>query len=88
MPRTTINLDESVLDDLKRLQRKDGKTLGELASELLATAIAQRKSGLPPVAKLEWISRPLGARIALDDKEALFASVDDFSFVTRSRSKL
>jgi hypothetical protein len=77
MTRTTLNLDGPVLADLKRLQRKEGKALGELASELLATAIAQRKTGTTPVAGLQWISRPMGARIDLDDKEALFAALDE-----------
>jgi len=48
MARTTINLDDPVLADLKRLQRKEGKPLGELASELLASAIAERKHATVP----------------------------------------
>jgi hypothetical protein len=38
MTRTTLNLDGPVLAELKRLQREEGKPLGDLASELLAAA--------------------------------------------------
>jgi hypothetical protein len=77
MARTTLNLDGPVLADLKRLQRKEGKPLGDLASELLATAIAERKHATTPTIRLEWTSRPMGALVDLDDKEALFAALDE-----------
>jgi hypothetical protein len=76
MPRTTLNLDGPVLADLKRLQRKEGKSLGDLASELLASAIASRKSTTDIPRTFQWTSRPMGARIHLDDKEALWAALD------------
>ena len=76
MARTTLNLDDPVLADLKRLQRKEGKPLGELASELLASAIAERKHATVPPLRLQWTSRPMGALVDLDDKEALFAALE------------
>ena len=76
MARTTLNLDDPVLADLKRLQRKEGKPLGELASELLASAIAQSKHATVPALRLEWTSRPMGALVDLDDKEAAFAALE------------
>jgi Arc/MetJ family transcription regulator len=42
MPRTTIDIDASVLFELKRRQRSEKRPLGELASELLAEALAGR----------------------------------------------
>jgi hypothetical protein len=77
MARTTLNLDSAVLADLKRLQRKDGKPLGDLASELLAAAIAARKNATAPAAHLQWVSRPMGALVELDDKATLFAALDE-----------
>jgi hypothetical protein len=44
--RTTIDLDGPILRDLKRLQKKENKTLGELVSELVAGGLAARNSGL------------------------------------------
>jgi hypothetical protein len=86
MPRTTINLDGPVLADLKRLQRKEGKPLGDLASELLASALAGRKLGTVPAMRLQWTSRPMGALVDLDDKEALFAALDEHPKKQRHRS--
>ncbi len=41
VPRTTIDIDASVLRELKNRQRLGNKTLGQLASELLARALAE-----------------------------------------------
>ncbi len=41
MARTTLDIDPTVLDELRRRQRHEGKSLGQLASELLADAIAR-----------------------------------------------
>ena len=37
--RTTLNIDDTVLRALKRLQKKEKKPLGQLVSELLALAL-------------------------------------------------
>jgi hypothetical protein len=86
MARTTINLDDPVLADLKRLQRKEGKPLGELASELLASAIAERKHATVPALRFQWTSRPMGALVDLDDKEAIFAALDGHARKPRRQS--
>jgi hypothetical protein len=39
MPRALIDLDPTVLRQLKARQRPEGKTLGRLVSELLSTAM-------------------------------------------------
>jgi hypothetical protein len=69
--RTTIDIDDLVLRDLKRLKEKRGKSLGQLISELLAQAIHQLQEPMPK-ARSVWISRPMKARVNLEDKEALF----------------
>jgi hypothetical protein len=74
--RITLSIDGSVLDDLKRLQKKEGRPLEELASELLAFAITEREKAKLSSARLEWIARPMGVKLDLDDKEALFAALD------------
>jgi hypothetical protein len=86
MARTTLNLDDPVLADLKRLQRREGKPLGDLASELLASAIAARKSTTAPAVRLQWTSRSMGALVDLDDKEALFAALDEHGTKKSRRS--
>jgi hypothetical protein len=69
MPRTTIDIDAGVLRRLKERKRREGKTLGQLASELLAGAL--REEGEPTPRELGWTSRPMGARVDLEDKEAV-----------------
>jgi hypothetical protein len=75
MPRTTIDIDASVLRELKRRGRAEGKSLGQLVSELVAMALAQTPpdQSVPPFV---WVSRNMGARVDLEDKEALSALLD------------
>ena len=74
MPRTTIDIDAAVLRDLNERKRREGKTIGRLVSELLAAALHARPPG---VQELEWTSRPMGARVDLDDKEAVRRALGD-----------
>ncbi|MDQ2826696.1 MAG: antitoxin [Actinomycetota bacterium] len=75
MPRTTLDIDASVLRELKRRQQHEKKTLGELASELLAKALADEGPAHEP-APLTWTSKPLGLKVDLEDKDALWAVLD------------
>lgn len=70
MPRTTIDLDATVLHELKARQRREGKPLGQIASELLARALADDQPPTAP-APFAWTSQAMGARVDLQDKEAL-----------------
>jgi hypothetical protein len=76
MPRITINIDASILKDLKKLQLKKGKDLGRLISELLAIALKKIRDEAPPRQELSWISRPMNARVDLSDQEAVRAALD------------
>lgn len=73
--RTTIDIDETVLAELRARQRREGRTLGQVASELLARALADTT---PPevTAPLAWTSRPMGARVDLDDRDSVAAALD------------
>jgi len=76
MPRTTIDLDPSVLRELKARQRREGKTLGRLVSELLSTAMQPGGDKPRPPALLAWSSRPMRALVDLDDPEAVRRALD------------
>ncbi|MGH7332575.1 MAG: hypothetical protein ACREKS_07460 [Candidatus Rokuibacteriota bacterium] len=76
MPRTTLNIDAPILRDLKRLQRREGKSLGRLVSDLLAQALRQYEAGQPAPPVFQWISWPMGARVDLADKEAVQRLLD------------
>jgi plasmid stability protein len=75
MPRTTIDLDPSVLRELRRRGAREHKSMGAVASELLARALNEDGAPAPP--PLRWTSAELGApRVDLEDKEALRAILD------------
>lgn len=75
MARTTIDIDASVLSELKRRQRREHKTLGVLVSELLARALAD-EAAAPPLAELQWVTQPMMAKVDLQDKDALAEVLD------------
>ena len=75
MARTTIDLDPAVLRELRRRSAREGKSMGQVASELLARAVAE-PAGLP-VPEFVWTSAPLGpARVDLEDKETVRRVLD------------
>jgi hypothetical protein len=41
--RTTIDIDDSMLKEIKELQRREGKSLGRLVSHLLAHALVDAR---------------------------------------------
>ena len=74
MPRTTLDIDGTVLAELKELQRREGRTLGELVSELLARALKSRNNRAE---SFQWTAKPMGTLVDLDDKDALYAALDE-----------
>jgi hypothetical protein len=75
--RTTVNIDDPVLKDLRKIQQKEGKSLGRLISDLLAQALGERKSAKAPRSRPpRWISKRMGGRIDLTDHEALYAAME------------
>ena len=77
MARTTIDIDTPILKDLKRLQKRERKSLGRLVSDLLAEALARYRSGSVEDRELQWRSQRMNALIDIADKEAVYAALDD-----------
>ncbi|MHB1538582.1 MAG: antitoxin [Solirubrobacteraceae bacterium] len=76
MTRTTLDLDASILAELRRRGRRERKSMGQVASEALA--IALREPARPVGSPLRWRSRHMGMpRIDIDDKHALAAAFDE-----------
>jgi hypothetical protein len=76
MPRTTINLEGPVLAELKKLQKIEHKSLGQLVSELVAQGLSNRSQ--PSVRPLQWITKNMGqAAVDLDDKDALYGILEN-----------
>jgi hypothetical protein len=74
--RTTVDIDDPILNDLKKIQQKEGKSLGRLISDLLARAIRDRRSPKASGKPARWISKAMGARIDLADREALYGAME------------
>ncbi len=77
MARTTIDIDTPILKDLKRLQKREQKSLGRLVSDLLADALARHRSNTAERRDLTWRSRPMKALVDIADKEAVYAMLDE-----------
>ncbi len=76
MPRTTIDIDAPILRDLKRLQKREHKSLGRLVSDLLAQALHQHDRQSAAAPSFEWIARRMVARVDLADKDAVQGVLD------------
>ena len=77
MPRTTLDLDASVLKQLKRRGQRDHKSLGRVASELLARCL-ELEDADHARAEAPWRSWHLGIpRVDLEDKEALRVALEE-----------
>lgn len=74
--RTTIDIDDPILKDLKRLQRREGKSLGRLVSDLLAQALDESQVKAAPASQFRWSSRQMDARVNLSDIDALHDAMD------------
>ena len=75
--RTTLDIDDPILADLKRLQKREGKSLGRLVSDLLAQSLAPAHATVRKPPALKWITQPMGARVDLSDREALLDAMDE-----------
>jgi hypothetical protein len=56
--RTTTNIENSVLKEVKDLQKRDGRSIGRIVSQLLAEALAQRKNKAE-ASRFKWRSHRL-----------------------------
>ena len=74
--RTTLDIDEPILRDLRRLKEKEGKSLGRLVSDLLAEALKKKTQFAARQRVPVWITRPMHARVDLSDKEAVHRILD------------
>jgi plasmid stability protein len=78
MPRTTIDLDPTVLRELRRRSAREGKSMGQVASELLARAVSEPRD--LPAPDFSWATADLGRPlIDLEDAEAVRRALDDMA---------
>jgi hypothetical protein len=73
--RTTLDIDAPILREVKALHEREGRSMGAVVSELLAEALARRRS-TQARPSFRWTSREMTSLIDLADKEAVYAALD------------
>jgi hypothetical protein len=73
--RTTVDIDDPILREVKAIHQREGRSMGAVVSELLADALARRRTARERPA-FRWTSRPMKALVDLGDKDALHAALD------------
>lgn len=76
MPRMTVDIEKTILKELKLLQKREGKSFGRLVSELLSESLSSRRRGKQAAPHFEWNSRPMTPLVDLSDKDALYTILD------------
>ena len=74
--RTTLDIEGPILLEAKALARRRGQSLGQTVSELLAVAL-RAAGGAKDAPKPVWVSHPMGARVDLADREAVYGAMDE-----------
>ena len=75
MARTTIDIDDPILNEIKAIQKKEGRSMGKIVSQLLAEALVKPvNSAKTPGFK--WISQSMGSLVDLSDKDEVYRILD------------
>ena len=80
--RTTLDIEKPILADLRRLAKKRHRTMGKVASDLLAEAMKkEEQASEKPV--FYWNSKKMHARVDLADRDAIYDAMDRSSEVKK-----
>jgi len=74
--RTTVDIDDPLLREVRAIHRKEGRSMGAVVSELLADALARRRASSKARPAFLWTSRAMKALVDLADKDAVYAALD------------
>ncbi len=75
MARTTIDIDDPILKEIKAIQKREGRSMGKIVTQLLAEALVKQKTSAK-TPSLKWISRPMRSHVDLTDKEEIYRILD------------
>ncbi len=75
--RTTVDIEDPILEEVKRSAAAEGLSLGKAVSRLLAEALASHRGTDARASSFKWRTSAMGARIDLADKEALYSALDE-----------
>ncbi len=73
--RTTLDIDDPILREVKAIHEREGRSIGAVVSELLAEALARRRPSRPRPS-FRWTARPMKHLVDLADKETVYAVLD------------
>lgn len=74
MPRTTVDIDASILRELKGRAKSQRKSLGAVISEIVAPALT-KKPRAP--ASFRWETASMRAKVDLEDDEAVRQAIEE-----------
>lgn len=74
--RTTVDIDDPILREVKSIHEKEGRSMGAVVSELLADALTRRRGSAKVRPSFRWTSRSMKALVNLADKDAVYAALD------------
>ena len=75
MARTTIDIDDPILKEIRAIQKKDGRSMGKIVSQLLAEALIKQKT-FAKQPRFNWISRPMGLLLDMADRDEVYRILD------------
>jgi hypothetical protein len=75
MARTTIDIDDPILNDIRAIQKREGRSMGKIVSQLLAEALNKQKTSAKQP-KFKWVSRPMRSLVDLSDKDEVYRILD------------
>jgi hypothetical protein len=74
--RTTLNIEEPILDELRELARRRHRAMGAVASELLAGALKESEGSARSPARFKWCGKEMRARVDLSETGAVYDRMD------------
>jgi len=75
MTRTTIDIDDPILKEIKAIQKREGRSMGKIVSQLLAEALIKQKATVK-TPKFKWNSRQMRSLVDLTDKDEVYRVLD------------
>jgi metal-responsive CopG/Arc/MetJ family transcriptional regulator len=75
MARTTIDIDDPILKEIKAIQKREGRSMGQIVSQLLAEALIEQRTS-EKTSKFRWISRSMRSLVDLSDKDEVYRILD------------
>ena len=74
--RTTLDIDDPILKKLKAIQARDGRSLGQLVSDLLAQALSTSEVREAAPRYFAWTASTGPLLVDLADKDAVYEALD------------